>query len=84
MSDDGQYYLSANNEVFGPFSRQEMVDMLARGEIGQTYLCCLESDRKWGPVSSFFQVASVSENPQSVSLNKRTIKIPPPGTQSGE
>ena len=47
-----KYYLSSNDSVTGPYSKEELFDSLKYGVIAQSSLICEEGTENWVPVST--------------------------------
>jgi uncharacterized protein YxjI len=48
------YYIYQNDENFGPFSREQMLEMLRQGLMTMETPCCQEGENAWQTVSVYF------------------------------
>jgi hypothetical protein len=60
------YYIYQKEEKFGPFSREQILEMQRQGLIGPDIPCCKEDDPSWKTVADFFS-PYVPAIPQSVT-----------------
>jgi hypothetical protein len=70
MSD--RYFISDGTSTLGPYTRQHLLDFLARAELGPHVLFCRENSKKWMPIGT------LADSPLPVPANGPDCPPPVP------
>jgi hypothetical protein len=76
------YYITDGTSTLGPYTPQQLLDFLSRGELGPHVLFCREGNDTWQPISStFFWQPPQEEENQTVD-SRTTLPDPLPAQQN--